>query len=66
MKIFISVATWFGKLPTMSDPVVLGGGLFFKSVGLAVLADKGVVEFTVAVEKDSSSYQYLYENRLFY
>jgi len=50
----------------MSDPVVLGGGLFFKSVGLAVLADKGVVEFTVAVEKDSSSYQYLYENRLFY
>lgn len=46
MKIFIFVATWFGKLPAMFDPMVLGGGLFFKGVGVVVL------EFTVAMEKD--------------
>lgn len=46
MKIFIFVATWFGKLPAVFDPMVLGGGLFFKGVGVVVL------EFTVAMEKD--------------
>lgn len=53
IKIFIFVATRFGKLPTMSDPVV------FRSVGLVVWAGNGVVEFTVAVEKDSKGYDSL-------
>lgn len=52
IKIFIFVATRFGKLPT-TDPVV------FRRVGLVVWAGNGVVEFTVAVEKDSKGYDSL-------
>ena len=35
----------------MFGPMELGGGVFFRSVGVVVLTGNGFVEFTVAMEK---------------